>query len=141
MPAPARLSPVVLALDDNVDLLGWLETVLDAAEMTPVRALTAAKAREIAAARTPDAALLDVMLPDGDGVSLALEFRSRYPRMQIILMTGMELSTDEASICDRYDMPVLRKPFLGQDAVNVLRARLVHEKPGARGTESATPTP
>jgi CheY-like chemotaxis protein len=139
MPAPARHAPVVLALDDNVDLLGWLETVLDAAEMTPVRALNAAQAREIVAAKTPDAALLDVMLPDGDGVSLALEFRSRYPRMQIILMTGMELSTDEASICDRYDIPVLRKPFLGQDAVNVLRARLVHEKPGARGSESATP--
>jgi len=113
--------------------------VLDAAEMTPVRALTAAMAREVVAAKTPDAALLDVMLPDGDGVSLALEFRGRYPRMQIILMTGMELATEEASICDRYDIPVLRKPFLGQDAVNVLRARLVHEKPGARNSESASP--
>jgi hypothetical protein len=61
--------------------------------------------------------------------------------MQIILMTGMELSADEASICDRYDFPVLRKPFLGQDAVNVLRARLVHEKPGVRNSESATPKP
>jgi len=139
MPGPVRHTPVVLALDDNVDLLGWLETVLDAAEMTPVRALTAAMAREVVAAKTPDAALLDVMLPDGDGVSLALEFRGRYPRMQIILMTGMELATEEASICDRYDIPVLRKPFLGQDAVNVLRARLVHEKPGARNSESASP--
>ena len=61
--------------------------------------------------------------------------------MQIILMTGMELSADESSICDRYDFPVLRKPFLGQDAVNVLRARLVHEKPGVRNSESATPQP
>src|SRR3954447_5656315 len=101
MQAPVRQAPVVLALDDNVDLLGWLETVLDAAEMTPLRALTAAMAREVVAAKTPDAALLDVMLPDGDGVSLALEFRGRYPRMQIILMTGMELATEEASICDR----------------------------------------
>jgi DNA-binding response OmpR family regulator len=66
------------------------------------------------------------MLPDGDGVSLALEFRKSRPQMQLILMTGMELSDDEAALCERYDIPVLRKPFLGEDAVNLLRARLVH---------------
>jgi hypothetical protein len=62
-----------------------------------------------------------------------MEFRNTAPAMQTILMTGMELSSDEAALCERYNIPVLRKPFLGQDAVNLIRARLVHS-PVARRT-------
>lgn len=128
-----RTAPSVLVLDDHAPLLDWLETVLGAVSMTTLRANTAAQAREIVVSRAPDAALLDVILGDGDGISLALEFRKTVPRMQLILMTGMELSTDEAALCERYDIPVLRKPFLGEDAVGLLRARLVHVSP-ARAT-------
>lgn len=99
--------------------------------MSPLRAGTAARARELAHAKEPDAALLDVILPDGDGISLALEFRRTHPKLQVVLMTGMELSSDEAAVCERYDIPVLRKPFLANDAIDLLKARLVHA-PSAR---------
>jgi CheY-like chemotaxis protein/energy-coupling factor transporter ATP-binding protein EcfA2 len=128
-----REQPVVMMLDDNPALLKWLEAVLKGAQFVPAPAGTAAEAREVVASAKPDAALLDVMLPDGDGVSLAMEFRNSAPTMQTILMTGMELSSDEAALCERYGIPVLRKPFLGQDAVNLIRARLVHS-PAARRT-------
>jgi len=130
---PPREEPVVLLLDDNQALLGWLEAVLKASRFAALAAGTAAQARSLVAARRPDAALLDVVLPDGDGVSLAIELRATVPRMQIILMTGTELSSDEAALCERYDIPVLRKPFLGQDAINLIEARLVHPQ-AARGT-------
>jgi CheY-like chemotaxis protein len=123
---PAHEPPLVLLLDDNTALLAWLETVLRTASFATVSTGTATEARELMASRRPDAALLDVMLPDGDGVSLAIEFRTSAPRMQIILMTGTELASDETALCDRYEIPVLRKPFLGQDAVNLIQARLVH---------------
>ncbi len=48
-------------------------------------------------------------------------------------MTGTELTSDETSVCERYDIPVLRKPFLGQDAINSIQARLVHPQ-AARGS-------
>ncbi len=121
-----RTATSVLVLDDHGPLLDWLEAVLGSASMSPLRAGTAALARELAASREPDAALLDVILPDGDGISLALEFRRTHPRLQVVLMTGMELSPEESAICARYDIPVLRKPFLANDAIDLLRARLVH---------------
>jgi hypothetical protein len=37
----------------------------------------------------------------------------------------MELAADELTLCERYGFPVLRKPFLLDDVVNVLRATLV----------------
>ena len=121
-----RAATSVLVLDDHGPLLDWLEAVLGSASMSPLRAGTAARARELASANEPDAALLDVILPDGDGISLALEFRRTHPKLQVVLMTGMELSADEAAVCERYDIPVLRKPFLANDAIDLLKARLVH---------------
>ncbi len=60
--------------------------------------------------------------------------------MQLLLMTGTELSPDEAALCERYDIPVLRKPFLGQDAISLIQSRLVHSQAG-RGTRRADCSP
>jgi CheY-like chemotaxis protein len=127
MPAP-RTTPFVLLLDDNIALLGWLEAVLQGAGFETVSAGTAAQARDLINARRPDVAVLDVVLPDGDGVSLTQELRTTAPKMQVILMTGMELSSEESAFCERYDIPVLRKPFLGQDAISLIQARMVHSQ-------------
>ncbi len=106
--------------------------MLSGAGLETVTVGTAAQARAEVAARRPDLAMLDVVAPDGDGVSLALEFRTRDPGMQLILMAGTELSPEEADVCERLDIPVLRKPFLGQDAINLIRARMVHQRASRR---------
>ena len=131
---PPRSHPHILLLDDNHALLHWLEAVLRGANLEAVGATTAAQARELVARRRPDVALFDVVLPDGDGLSLALELRGRDAGLQIILMTGTELSVEEADECERHDFPVLRKPFLGQDAINLIQVRLVHAR-AARAAE------
>lgn len=135
-----REQPIVLLLDDNTALLGWLEAVLRGAGFETVSTGTAALAREVVTTRRPDVALLDVVVPDGDGLSLAMELRTTAPKMQLLLMTGTELSPDEAALCERYDIPVLRKPFLGQDAISLIQSRLVHTYPrGGAGKPFAGP--
>jgi DNA-binding NtrC family response regulator len=126
-PTPHERS-VVLVVDDNLNLLEWLERVLLDAGFTPVVAGSAEQARTLMERRPPAASLLDVMLPDGDGVSLAMELRRAAPSLQIVLMTGTDLSPEEALWCERNDIPVLRKPFLAQDAVAQLQARLVFQQ-------------
>jgi two-component system response regulator DevR len=42
----------------------------------------------------PDVALLDVRLPDGDGVQVCREIRSRYPEVQCLMLTSF--ADDEA---------------------------------------------
>lgn len=48
---------------------------------------------EIAKAQ-PDVAVLDVRLPDGNGIELCREIRSIYPNMQVLMLTSF--SDDEA---------------------------------------------
>ena len=120
-PAP----PVVLILDDNEQLLELLERGLSNMGVTPTLARTAEEARQVASRVTIDLALVDLMLPDGDGLSLAFEFLRRWPNVHIVVMTGAELSADEIAVCERQDFPVLRKPFLVRDAVNIVKASVL----------------
>ena len=130
-PKPASMAiepsrPVVLAVDDNPQLVVWLTHLLAEARVTPLTAATAQEAREIAGRQRIDLALIDLMTADGDGLWLAFELLRLWPQLQVVLMTGPELSPDEAALCDRQDFPVLRKPFLAQDVLSMIQARLLH---------------
>lgn len=128
LPAAAgRGRPVVLAVDDNRHLLDWLTRALDEAGMIVVEAESNAKVGDALEGRAPDVALIDVCLPDADGLTLAMQLVRQFPRIQVVIMTGMELSEDEITLCRRNDFPVLRKPFLAGDVLALLQARLLHD--------------
>ncbi len=85
---------------------------------------SASEARKIVANKKPNAALLDYMLPDGNGVELAQQLKQSIPNLQVIMMTGSMLAPEEEAICEEHDFPVLRKPFLATDVMNQIRGRL-----------------
>src|SRR5208337_1984085 len=89
--APATAHPTVLLVDDNRDLLQFLERLMAESGWELMAAESASEARRIVAKRKPNAALLDYMLPDGNGVELAQQLKQTVPNMQIILMTGSML--------------------------------------------------
>lgn len=47
-------------------------------------------------------------------------------------MTGGQISAEEEAICRGRDIPVLRKPFLGDDVLSLVRGRLFRVAAGAR---------
>ena len=116
--------PTVLLVDDNRDLLHFLERLMAEAGWKLLTAESASDARRIVSKQKPNAALLDYMLPDGNGVELGMQIRQIAPRMQIIMMTGSVLPPEEEATCEEYDFPVLRKPFLATEVMNQIRGRL-----------------
>ncbi len=82
---------------------------------------SARSARKLLNSTKPDAALLDYMLPDGNGVELGVQLRQNAPRMQVIVMTGSVLPPEEEAICEEHDFPVLRKPFLASDVMRQIQ--------------------
>ena len=112
----------VMLVDDNIQLLVFLEHLLTEAGWHLLKAESAAEAREVFAREQPDTVVLDYMLGDDDGVALGLQLQMQAPRTQVIIMTGGELSVEEESICAELNIPILRKPFLGNDVLNLVRS-------------------
>jgi two-component system response regulator DevR len=82
----------VFVVDDH-ELVrrGLLEVLVDAGDIAIVgECATAAEAlRQIPQAR-PDLVLLDVRLPDGSGIEVCREVRSRDPRIRVLMLTSYE---------------------------------------------------
>ena len=127
--APAN--PTVLLVDDNRDLLNFLERLMADAGWTLLTAESATEAKRLVANNKPNAALLDYMLPDGNGVELGVEFLQAVPQMLVIVMTGTILPPEEEALCEEHNFPVLRKPFLASDVMNQIRSRLAPTGTGA----------
>lgn len=65
---------MLLALERNFQLVGEAGTVSDA--------------RQIVGNRQPDIVMLDVGLPDGDGIALASELLAARPTLRVLVLTG-----------------------------------------------------
>ncbi len=124
MPAPDT-HPTVLLVDDNRDLLHFLERLMADAGWKLLTAESATEAKALMQTHKPNAALLDYMLPDGNGVELGVEFLQNVPHMLVIVMTGTILPPEEEALCEEHNFPVLRKPFLASDVMNQIRSRLL----------------
>ena len=129
----AASHPTVLIVDDNRDLLHFLERLMADAGWKLLTAESAVDARKLVSENKPNAALLDYMLPDGNGVELGVEFLKAVTGMLVIVMTGTILPPEEEALCEEHDFPVLRKPFLASDVMNQIRSRLMP----AAGAKSA----
>ena len=123
-PASAPVHPTVLLVDDNRDLLHFLERLMADAGWTLLTAESATEAKRLVHQHRPNAALLDYMLPDGNGVELGVEFLQNVPDALVIVMTGTILPPEEEALCEEHNFPVLRKPFLASDVMNQIRSRL-----------------
>lgn len=95
----------VLIVDDDLDILNIVRT---ACENESMETFTAASAEELwtaLRAGRPDVILLDIMLPDANGLDLVKKIRIKHPRIPIIFLTarksdldmilGLELGADD----------------------------------------------
>ena len=80
--------PLVLIVDDD-KLTRWsISRVLTRAGYQVQEAATAAEGLAAIAGERPDAVLLDIVLPDGDGVSALRTIHETHPRLPVILITA-----------------------------------------------------
>jgi DNA-binding NarL/FixJ family response regulator len=85
----ARMARSVLVVDDDAAFRKLAARMLIAAGLVVVgEAATAADASVAAAALRPDAALVDVMLADGDGIALATELTALPWGLRVLLTSS-----------------------------------------------------
>jgi PAS domain S-box-containing protein len=123
----------VLVVDDNATNREIVSRQVRAWSMAPVTAeLPSAALALLDAGETFDVAVLDLAMPEMDGVSLAREIRGRAPALPLVLLTSLG-RLPEARTATEFDAQ-LAKPLKASQLYNALievLAGRIDEKPAA----------
>jgi two-component system KDP operon response regulator KdpE len=113
----------VLVCDDEPQILRALKVVLREAGFEVEATATAAEALDAAALRVPDAAIVDLMLPDGRGIDVCAQLRS-WSRMPIIVLSAIGDEEQKVAALEAGADDYVTKPFGPRELVARLQAVL-----------------
>jgi two-component system KDP operon response regulator KdpE len=111
--------PLVLVVEDEPQVRRFLRASLHSHGYRLVEAGGVREAEQLATSHDPDLFLLDLGLPDGDGIELTRSLRG-WTRAPIIVLSARGREEDKVSALDAGADDYLTKPF----GVNELLARL-----------------
>ena len=120
-----RPAPLILLIEDEPQMRRFLRTALDANDYRLVEAETAKEGLAQAAARNPDVILLDLGLPDRDGLEVARELRG-WSATPIIVLSARGREEDKVRALDLGADDYLTKPFGVEELLARIRVALRH---------------
>lgn len=121
----ATVNPVVLVIEDDPQMRRMLRTALQTHDYHVIDAATAREGLAQAAGRNPDVILLDLGLPDGDGLDVARKLRERA-RTPIIVISARGQERDKIAALDLGADDYLTKPFGLNELLARIRVALRH---------------
>ncbi len=121
--SPGAAAQRILVVDDEPQILRALRVVLRDAGFEVVPAETAAEALDRAAVRPPHAAIVDLMLPDMDGVELTRLLRE-WSEMPILVLSAVGEEEQKVRALQAGADDYITKPFGSRELVARLQAAL-----------------
>ena len=105
----------ILLVDDEPELLTLVAVILKEDGFENIMtASTVSEGIDAAKTQKPDLAILDVMLPDGDGFSLMQQIRA-FSDMPVIFLTARDEAEDKLAGLGLGADDYIAKPFLGEE--------------------------
>ncbi|MBL9092658.1 MAG: response regulator [Planctomycetaceae bacterium] len=127
--------PRILVIDDEAPIRKFLRISLESAGFAPAEAESAEQGLREAATSPPDAVILDLGLPDADGLDVIRRLRE-WTTVPIIVLSARGRESDKIAALDGGADDYLTKPFGAGELLARLRVALRH---AARTTASAEP--
>ena len=122
---------VILYVEDEAPNRALLRAVVERAGDATVRASTLleapdlATARQVLSSRPVDLVLLDVRLPDGNGLDLARDIRQGDdPRPEVIVMSASVLPSERDAALETGARAFLSKPYAPSDLIALVAKTL-----------------
>ena len=112
----------VLVVDDEVNIAELISMAVRYEGWQPVQAHTGSKAVSAAKDARPDAVVLDVMLPDLDGMEVLRRLRGSYPDVPVLFLTARDSVEDRVAGLTAGGDDYVTKPFSLEEVVARLRA-------------------
>jgi DNA-binding response OmpR family regulator len=128
---------LILVVDDEVEVGEAIRRVLDRAGFGVVVARGVAEGLQAAQMQQPDIVVTDMIMPKTNGIELIKTLRSRYPRVQVIAISGggsfglnsykpdaIKTHAYLAAAREAGAQEILTKPFDMNDLLAAVRRRL-----------------
>ncbi len=117
--------PVVLVVEDDPQMRRFLRASLGAHGLTVLETDRGEEALRLAASHHPDILLLDLGLPDGDGIALTRRLREWTP-VPIVVVSARGRESDKVEALDAGADDYLTKPFGVGELLARIRVALRH---------------
>jgi two-component system KDP operon response regulator KdpE len=117
--------PHILVIDDEPQILRALRTILTARQFRVSTASTGTEGLALAAASQPDLIILDLSLPDMDGIQVCSQLRV-WTQTPIIVLSVRDAERDKVAALDRGADDYLTKPFGIDELLARIRVALRH---------------
>ena len=124
----------VLVVDDEPQIVRGLKIILRDAGYAVESAETKAQALALLASRPPDALVLDLVLPDGQGVEVCREVR-RWSRLPILVLSAVGDEREKVRALDAGADDYVTKPFGTDELLARLRAVMRRSADQSGGSE------
>ncbi|HTR73274.1 MAG TPA: response regulator transcription factor [Solirubrobacteraceae bacterium] len=113
----------MLVVDDELQIVRALRVVLREAGFEVLAAQSAAEALDRAAVRPPQAAIVDLVLPDGDGIEVTRRLRE-WSEMPILVLSAIGEEDQKVLALEAGADDYVTKPFGARELVARLQAAL-----------------
>ncbi len=117
--------PLVLVIEDEAPVRGFLRTALETHDFRVVDADTAREGLAQATGQRPDVILLDLGLPDEDGITVLRRLRE-WSRTPVIVISARGMENDKIAALDAGADDYLTKPFSTGELLARIRVALRH---------------
>lgn len=124
---------LILVVDDDTDILKVLKANL---ELHGFRVMTSDRwsaAEKLLSEKVPDLIILDLMLPDGNGIDICRTLRSRLPSIPVIMLTAMDKVSDKVIGLESGADDYIVKPFETLELIARIKVCLRRTMPATSG--------
>lgn len=116
-------APIVVIVDDEAGIRRFVRTALESAGCTVAEAATAERANIELTTRKPDLLILDLGLPDADGLEVLATLRA-WSGMPVLVLSARSDEHDKVAALDAGADDYLTKPFGVAELLARIRALL-----------------
>jgi DNA-binding response OmpR family regulator len=123
------VSKQLLVVDDDPDILRVLKANLELYGFDPLMAESWSRAQELLNTSLPELIILDLTLPDGDGMEICRQLKDLYPKVPIIMLTAKDRVSDKVMGLESGADDYIVKPFETLELIARIKACLRRSEP------------
>ncbi len=114
----------ILIIDDERPILLTLEALLGRHGYQPETAATAAAGLRLLQSNSPAVVLLDLQLPDADGLEMLEQIKREHPETQVIILTAHDSLSNAIESIKRGAYHFISKPYAPEELLSLIEKAL-----------------